>query len=353
MELPEFADVMLHQSNVKPVHVVIVDGGPDENPRYRKVIDVAIHHFRKHQLDAMFIATNAPGRSAFNRVERRMAPLSRELSGLVLPHDHYGSHLDERLRTTDSELEKEIFKYDGETLADVWNQMTFDGFPVMSEYVDPAASELTSDSILCWDADWFSAHVRSSHYFLQIVKCSNRYCCGEPRSSYFDIMSNQFLPAPIPIRQTDDGLKAPGPSMTDTGSYPSLFVRSTINIGKMLPKSLHAYKELPYDLYCPSAQKVLQSRICKTCGVYFASQVMLTEHNKLHKAESTGKNTRGGRKKAIAKRDKEVLVIENQEAFWIDEGSDIDNDLQDDMMVDDLIPVITIDEHLQPVWQDS
>jgi len=67
---------------------------------------VAMSHFKKHNLDAIFIATNAPGRSAFNRVERRMAPLSRELSGLILPHDHFGSHLDANGKTTDAELEK-------------------------------------------------------------------------------------------------------------------------------------------------------------------------------------------------------------------------------------------------------
>lgn len=84
---------------MKPVVIVTVDGGPDENPRYQKVIDVAIHHFVNNNLDALFIATNAPGRSAFNRVERRMAPLSRELSGLILSPDHFGSHLDSQGRT--------------------------------------------------------------------------------------------------------------------------------------------------------------------------------------------------------------------------------------------------------------
>ena len=64
------------------------------NPRYQKVLDVAIHHFAQHSLDGLFIVTNAPGRSAFNRVERQMTPLSRKLSGLVLPHEHFGSHLD-------------------------------------------------------------------------------------------------------------------------------------------------------------------------------------------------------------------------------------------------------------------
>ena len=79
---------------VLPIFVITVDGGPDENPRYRKVIKVAVHHFIKHDMDALFIATNAPGRSAFNRVERKMVPLSRELSRLILCHDYYGSHLD-------------------------------------------------------------------------------------------------------------------------------------------------------------------------------------------------------------------------------------------------------------------
>ena len=31
--------------------------------------------------------------AAYNYVERRMEPLSRDLSGVVLPHDHFGNHL--------------------------------------------------------------------------------------------------------------------------------------------------------------------------------------------------------------------------------------------------------------------
>ena len=44
---------------VKPVFVFTVDGDPHENPRYQKVIKVAIHHFVQHDLDALFIAANA------------------------------------------------------------------------------------------------------------------------------------------------------------------------------------------------------------------------------------------------------------------------------------------------------
>ena len=93
---------------VKPILVSTVDGGSDENARYGKVIKVAVHHFLQYDFDAVFIATNAPGRSSFNRVERKMAPLSKELTGLILglPHDHYGSHLNDRGVTIDADLEK-------------------------------------------------------------------------------------------------------------------------------------------------------------------------------------------------------------------------------------------------------
>lgn len=82
MRLPEFEPIIkTDDGSLKPIVIFTVDGGPDENPRYQKVISAAIKHFTDFHLDAIFIATNAPGRSAYNRVERRMAPLSRELSG--------------------------------------------------------------------------------------------------------------------------------------------------------------------------------------------------------------------------------------------------------------------------------
>ena len=54
-------------------------------------------------------------RSAYNAIERRMAPLSRELAGLILPHDKYGSHLDDSGHTTDTDHEKLNFKHAGHT----------------------------------------------------------------------------------------------------------------------------------------------------------------------------------------------------------------------------------------------
>ena len=95
LQLHEFDTITKYgpDNAAKPVLVITVDGGPDENPRYQKVIETAVYHFVQNNLDAYFIATNAPGRSAFNRVERRMAPLSKELS-------KYGSHLNDQLTPT-------------------------------------------------------------------------------------------------------------------------------------------------------------------------------------------------------------------------------------------------------------
>ncbi|KAL5502403.1 hypothetical protein EMCRGX_G009173 [Ephydatia muelleri] len=110
-KVQEFASfVFTPGTNIpKPVIIVVVDRGTDENPRFMKTISVAIHNFKIMNLDALFVCTNAPKRSAFYRVERRMAPLSRELAGLILPHDHYGTHLDEQGRTIDAELAKSNF----------------------------------------------------------------------------------------------------------------------------------------------------------------------------------------------------------------------------------------------------
>ena len=60
--------------------IVTVDGGADEkNPRYEKTINQSIKYFVENGLDAFFFTTNVPGCSAFNRVERRMVKLGKEL----------------------------------------------------------------------------------------------------------------------------------------------------------------------------------------------------------------------------------------------------------------------------------
>ena len=83
-----------NNGEAKPVVMIVpVDGCFDENPRYTKTIECAIDYFLSQDLDEFFLATNALGRSAFNRSERRMVKFNKELNGVVLSHDNFWSHL--------------------------------------------------------------------------------------------------------------------------------------------------------------------------------------------------------------------------------------------------------------------
>lgn len=229
--------------SIKPIMIISSDGGADENPRYPKVIFHAVNHFKKYDLDALFIMTNAPGRSAYNKVERRMAPLSYQLSGLILQHDFYGSHLDNQGKTIDLELEKENFKHAGNTLCEIWNDMVIDKYPVHATYVDPDEQEtlaMTEKDTLI-DQDWFYKHVRTSQYFLQIVKCDKLECCKTPRSNIFDVLPNRFLPPPLKLGNSFERGLYPG-QINDTNSqFVPLITRLAIKIQPNAPSFLQVF----------------------------------------------------------------------------------------------------------------
>lgn len=363
LEIPEFNPITKFANTVKPIVIFIVDGGPDENPRYQKTIQVAVSHFLRHNLDALFIASNAPGRSAFNRVERRMAPLSKELAGLILPHEQYGSHLDGQGKTINLKLEEENFEFAGTCLSEIWSSVVIDNNPVVAEYIVPAKSELKPDSLLSFESEWFSNHVCTSQYLTQIVKCSNVNCCNTPRSSYFNIVPSRFLPLPIPLCQTEEGLKAPiDRSDAAHSQFPSLFAAQVLKPDAILPRSVRNFKVLPYDLYCPSVQSVLTNRICKICGMYFATHVMLKKHcNGVHKTEGKvlPEVARVRPLRIAARRQRELMAIialndKVEVADWMDEddidvtGITIPEDDGNNNM-----PIISINDHLSSPWEED
>ena len=47
-----------HFGSIKPILIITSDGGPDENPRYEKVIKHSIEKFKKYDLDAVYVVTN-------------------------------------------------------------------------------------------------------------------------------------------------------------------------------------------------------------------------------------------------------------------------------------------------------
>ena len=100
---------------MKPLIFVSEDGGPDGAPKYQQSLASWTKVFLKYNLDALFVFTYAPGNSAYNPLDRRMAPLSQESAGLILPFDKYWTHLNETHlnesnKTTNIDLEKKNFK---------------------------------------------------------------------------------------------------------------------------------------------------------------------------------------------------------------------------------------------------
>ena len=148
-----------HLGRVKPIVVMNVDSaGPENATRYPRTVASAIDRFKKYNLDALIVINQAPGQALFNVVERRLSPMSHDLAGLILPHDHFGTHLNDSGLTEQAELEKTNFKMAGDVLAEVWSMNVLDEHPVFAEYINPAPwvdeqlkmadSTLTLDSII-------------------------------------------------------------------------------------------------------------------------------------------------------------------------------------------------------------
>ncbi|CAF3108249.1 unnamed protein product [Rotaria sp. Silwood2] len=275
--LKEFEEVACDETGqVKPILIITVDGGPDENPRFPKTLVSNIRKFKKYNLDGLFILTHAPGQSAYNIVERRMAPLSHDLAGLILPHDYFGTHLNESGVTINLELEKLNFRKAGQILAERWNKSVIDGFPCVAEYINPPATtdnehrqidvKIIMDELLrkiCaeeeaeegyefrirqseeyyqenarparektgeqpkYDIDeyWCATHVLQTQYTLQIIRCNSIECCGPWRSNYAEIFPHRFLPSPVPFERTPYGVRMAEKDYQRGQFYGSLFQR--------------------------------------------------------------------------------------------------------------------------------
>ena len=130
-----------HIGAIKPIIIINVDSlEPTDYTRYPKTLVSAIKKFKRYNLDALFIVAQAPGQPSTNIVERRLAILSHDLTGLVLPYDYFGTHLNFGGYTIDSELERTNIKKTGEVLAEVWSMDKIDGHSVVSQFVDPPST---------------------------------------------------------------------------------------------------------------------------------------------------------------------------------------------------------------------
>lgn len=274
-----FKDNMCDDSGaMKPILVLSVSRGQSSDFDYQRTLEVACHRFRTRHLDVLITMLHPPGCPGLIPVRRRMASLSQEFSGLILPQDFYGTHLDaSSIKTDIRRHECQNIQRTGKTLSKVWSQIVLDGYDVCAEFVDPEASSLV---VLGSTPSWIARHVRQSQYLIQIVKCSDLNCCREWRSNWTNIVQTRFLPAPLPIKQGCTGLVVPEMGRT----YASLSQRLAFKLRPArVAQYIDAGWEVPYDLYCPSmTEDEVKSGICNLCHLYFPSIAALKRHRVCH-----------------------------------------------------------------------
>ncbi|CAB4415079.1 unnamed protein product [Rhizophagus irregularis] len=84
-----FDEILKVNGQIKPIWIILVDGGPDKNPRHMKNIYQYCRIFHAFNLDYLSIQTHAPGQSAYNPIEHSMATLSQKLADITLPINKY------------------------------------------------------------------------------------------------------------------------------------------------------------------------------------------------------------------------------------------------------------------------
>ena len=235
----------------KPILILSRDG--HDGPRFPTTRDTLGKIFKEHDLDFIYCVCNAAGLSAYHFIERRMAPLSAHLAGVVLPRDAYGTHLDKNGNTIDDELEIQNFEKAGELLCALWNDMMIDNYPVKCTYRVPSKEPLKIDPIT---AEWVENHCRISTYCLQISKCEDLNCCKKARCNLKTIIMEKYLPGPLLVKRCkESGLQLASigeEPLKDKRIYTSIM--ETMALAHLKPKG-YDNVELPYDLFCPSVQK--------------------------------------------------------------------------------------------------
>ena len=133
--MTEFSELVKKSDVTKPLAIVLCDDGPDEDPRFPKTLDISIQHFKEYDFDAMLASAPASVMSVYNNVKRRIAPLSKAVSPVILPQDAFGTHLDSQTRTISGELEEQNFKAAKQALTEILSKFCWITF-LLREYIE-------------------------------------------------------------------------------------------------------------------------------------------------------------------------------------------------------------------------
>ena len=99
-----------------------------------------------------------------------MVPLSKQLAGIVITYDIYGTHLDSNGKTIDPIKEFQNFKKAGEVLSNIWSETTIDDFTVTATPIDPLDKAINSKSLngVILGAKCLESHVHISKNLSEI-----------------------------------------------------------------------------------------------------------------------------------------------------------------------------------------
>lgn len=288
----EFSATLKKEGKVRPIWVLLVDGGPDENPKYMKNIIQYTYLFRALDLDYLTIRTHAPGQSAYNPVERSMASLSAKLAGITLPVGKFGSHLNSQGNVVDDELARRNFEYSGKKLCDIWKRDDIHGKPVKVEYIDQVIHPFNEpEPSISWE--WIENHTQICRYSLDIRKCKDRECCKEYRAPDAAILLNEnngFLP-------------------------PTTKGKDSHFINPIHALQYHDKLKIPeYDSCCPSISREFHQRLCcNICGKYFPTLKFINDHKRnMHSRRGKQKTLKSTQKQANESEIDCVLVSLNR-----------------------------------------
>lgn len=166
-------------------------------------------------------------------------------------------------------MKRKNFEYAGKVLGEVWSQISIDEHPVVAKYIENENEE----NLRSVSPQWTEKHVRESQYMLQIAKCTDLACCSAPRSSYFNVINDRFLPGPLPLKQTKhDGLRVKRP------------IRRCLFVALL---SHHFFRNQRKHIYvCHMTLLVLRftnccPNVCNKCHIYHASVKSLVNHKKV------------------------------------------------------------------------
>ena len=272
-----------------------------------------------------------------------MYHLSKELAGIVLPADTYGTHLKDG-KTVDEVLEEKNFKAAGEVLAEVWSNLVIDNHPVTSEYVDEKPSELIT-SFSATPA-FKSRHLIQTQYMTIALKCDNLMCCSPPKTIIHKFFPGRRVPALIPLKQTASGPEALplSPNVTkEELSFLDVFQRLSME-SILMPEELKIKYNgmVPYDVYFPTLQQKVEERVCKLCRQYFALKLSLKEHKQVgHKRsrDEDGPCTKEGISNVAAHEVLDEFLAEDEERERQENLEDSDDDVLEQQSMRPLISV--------------